>query len=434
MSTLESVHLGIDFGTTHSAVAAASNTGDVELLSFPGPDGPAGTLRSIMWFDPEARGADRRPAAYTGWEAIEASLAAQGDGRLIQSVKSFLASRLFTQTQVFHATYTIEELVAVFLSRLKADASQAYPNTSSRVVVGRPVHFVRNGGASDDELAQERLETALAQAGFPNVEFEFEPVAAAYHYEQRLEHDATLLIADFGGGTSDFCLVNVGPSRRAGRVPHPIIGTEGVGLGGDAFDARIVRQLVAPHLGLGSTFSGPFGNALPMPAWVYSNLERWHQLSVLKSASTLASLREIEARSDAPEAVAALLQIIEDDLGFRLSRAVERAKIELTSREETTFAFHKDAVHIEAALKRSEFESWIASDLDAISACIDRLLAQTGFEAHAVDRVFMTGGTSLVPAVRRVFAERFGDEKLRAGDELTSVAQGLALRAMEPAR
>lgn len=434
MSTPQSLHLGIDFGTTHSAVAAASDSGQVELLPFPGPDGPAGTLRSIMWFHPEARGPDKRPVARTGWEAIESSLAAQGDGRLIQSVKSFLASRLFTQTQVFNATYSIEELVAVFLSRLNADAARAYPAASSNVVVGRPVHFVRNGGADDDTFAQERLKTALSLAGFPNVIFEFEPVAAAYHYEQRLDHDETLLIADFGGGTSDFCLVNVGPSRRAGRLPNAIVGTEGVGLGGDAFDARIVRRLVGPHLGLGSTFTSPFGKSLPMPAWVYSNLERWHQLSMLKSPATLSSLREIEDRSDAPEAVAALLEIVENDLGFRLSRAVERAKVALTTSEETTFTFHEDSVHIEAVVKRADFESWIAPDLAEISGCIDRLLAQTGRDENAIDRVFMTGGTSLVPAVRRVFAERFGDEKLVSGDELTSVAQGLALRAMESER
>lgn len=425
------IHLGIDFGTTNSAVAAASNSGDVELLRFPGPSGLSGTLRSILWFHPEARGRDRRPVSYTGWEAIEASLAAHGEGRLIQSVKSFLASRLFTSTYVFNANYSIEQLVAVLVSRLKQDADRAFPASSPNVVVGRPVRFVRNGGAEDDTFAQERLQRALTLAGLENVTFEFEPVAAAYHYEQRLDHDETILIADFGGGTSDFCLVRVGPTRRANRAGDAILGTDGVGLAGDAFDGRIVRRLVAPMLGLGSTFTSPFGKSLPMPAWVYTHLERWHHLSMLKSPATLKSLVEIEEQSNDRQAVSALLHVVENDLGFRLYRAVERAKVELSANEETTFVFHDEPVHIEARLKRSDFEQWIAPELAEMSSCIDRLLAHAGLEAAAVDRVFMTGGTSLVPAVRRVFAERFGDGKLVAGDELTSVARGLALRAIE---
>lgn len=424
-------HLGIDFGTTHSAVAAASDSGQVELLRFPGPSGPAGTMRSIMWFHPEARDRSRRPVAFTGWEAIEASLAAHGDGRLIQSVKSFLASKLFNSTQVFHANYTLEQLVAVIASRLAHDARQAFPDAAPAVVVGRPVHFVRDGGADDDALAERRLRRALELAGLEQVTFEYEPVAAAYHYESTLNHDETILIADFGGGTSDFCLIRVGPTRRAGRMANAILGTEGVGLAGDAFDGRIVRRLVAPKLGLGSTFTSPFGRALPMPAWVYTHLERWHHLSMLKSPATLTSLREIESQSNDQEAVSALLHVVESDLGFRLYRAVEQVKIALSSSDEATFVFHEAPVHIEAQLTRRDFESWIEPELGELSACIDRLLQRADIEAHAVDRVFMTGGTSLVPAVRRVFVDRFGDEKVVAGDELTSVARGLALRAKE---
>jgi hypothetical chaperone protein len=262
-----------------------------------------------------------------GPAAIASYLQAESRGRLIQSMKSHLASRLFQETHVCGQRYTLEELIALFLRELRGAAEAQFGDLGRRVVVGRPVRFAGAGAAADDALALSRLQAALERVGFEEIVFEFEPVAAAYAYESRLDHDELILIADFGGGTSDFSLMQVGPTvRRRGHMAGDILGTEGVALAGDAFDGEIVRHLIAPRLGRGSQYRSAFGKALPVPSWLYTNLERWHYLSFLKSQKTLAMLEELRLQAFEPAKIEALIQVIEQDLGYHLYRAVEGAQ------------------------------------------------------------------------------------------------------------
>jgi hypothetical chaperone protein len=200
-------------------------------------------------------------------------------------------------------------------------------------------------------------------------------VAAAYGYQQRLDHEELVLIGDFGGGTSDFTLMRLGPDAST------MLGVDGVARAGDAFDARLIRHVAAPGLVLGSERRTAFGQVLPVPLWPYERVERWEQLSFLKSRETSELLRTLRHEALAPEKIAALVRLVEDDLGFALHEAV------------------------------------------------DGLLAASGVAPRDVPVVFLTGGSSFVPAVRQVFAERFGAARLRGGDEHTTVASGLALRA-----
>ncbi|HTO06781.1 MAG TPA: Hsp70 family protein, partial [Myxococcota bacterium] len=177
-----------------------------------------------------------------------------------------------------------------------------------------------------------------------------------------------------------------------------------------------------------------FDRVLPVPRWLYGHLERWHHLSFLRTPRTLALLFDLQREALEPERLAALLHIVQQDLGFPLHRSVEAAKVALTRGAEAAFTFEHGPVKIAAPVTRPEFEAWIAPELDSIAACVDGLLAQTSLAASDVDRVFLTGGSSLVPAVRALFAQRFGEERIRSGDELTSVASGLALRARELSR
>jgi hypothetical chaperone protein len=411
--------IGLDFGTTNSAIAVAGADDVVELIRF----GAGSTFRSVLFFDADERGADGRPLAVAGPAAIERYLAADGAGRLIQSMKSYLASRSFRATQVFTSVYTLEMMIALILRALRAAAP-----APGVVVVGRPVRFAGADSADDDAYAVGRLRAALGQAGLDAVIFEHEPVAAAAHYERRLAADELVLVADFGGGTSDFCLVRVGPSWR-GR-PDRILGVEGVALAGDAFDAAILRHLVAPELGRGGRYTVD-GKELPVPPWLYRHLERWHHLSFLKTRENLALLERIEDGSDPAQRarVAAFRHVIDNDVGYHLYRAVERVKVELSTRPYATLRFAEPT--IEKTVARDEFESWIRPELDAIAAAVDRLCAAARVEPATIDRVFMTGGSSFVPAVQRLFATRFGAGQLVGGDELTSIASGLALRARE---
>jgi len=419
--------VGLDFGTTNSAIGVADDSG-VKLARFEHAAGIADTFRSILFFHPEVRDARGRLVSVAGPRAIDRYLEAEGKGRLIQSLKSYLADRGFQATAIFARTHTLIDLLTLLLADLRARAEEQLGPLGERIVVGRPVHFAHESSDGGEALAIERLTTSLANVGWTDVVFEYEPVAAAYYYEQQLQKDELVFIADFGGGTSDFSLISVGPSHRK-EAKRRILGTDGVGIAGDALDARVLHNVVAPMLGLGSTYKAMFGRDLEVPVWIYAKLRRWHHLSFLKTKKNIDLLQEIASQTDEPEKIEALLHILDYDLGYHLYRAVERAKVDLSASEETRFVFTDLPLDIQATITRTQFEGWISEETTAMAECVDRLLATTGVAAKDVDQVFMTGGTSFVPAVRRIFDERFGAGKIRAGGEMISVATGLALRS-----
>ncbi len=370
--------------------------------------------------------------ALTGPAAIERYLQAEEKGRLIQSLKSHLSSRSLAGTEIFGRRYKLEELISRMLSDLRNQAAQQFQKPIRYAMVGRPVRFVGAETPQDDEFAVARLKDAFVAAGFERVEFEMEPVAAAYAYEATLDHDELILIGDFGGGTSDFSLLRVGPGvRRQGRTPQHLLGNSGVGLAGDAFDARIVRKLVSPALGSNSE-ARSLNKLLPaVPAWIYANLERWHYLSFLRTNNVREILKSARIRALQPEKIQALITLIEEDLGYQLHQAVQRLKFELSRSHTAEFHFRDGSMDLRIPVARHEFESWIVDDLHAIEDSVDKLLNVSGIHPHSVNRVFLTGGSSFVPAVRRIFESRFGPDRIRGGNEFTSVAHGLALRAAE---
>ncbi|MEQ9196254.1 MAG: Hsp70 family protein [Parvibaculum sp.] len=431
--------IGLDFGTTNSALAVASPEGASRLVPVRHGGETLSTFRSILYFDDDERDANGRPHAFTGPAAMDAYLERGAEGRLIQSVKSYLANPNFTSTSIFNSRFTLENLVGFIVARM-IDASEEADTLTAEmlkrpVVVGRPARFVRNSlGTPDsehDELAVSRLRAALHGIRIPDVHFEFEPVAAAHAYETSLDRDELVLIGDFGGGTSDFCLLHVGPGMRKLRERgETIVGVSGVGLAGDAFDARLIEHCVAPRLGKGTNYrSGT--KVLPVPSWPYDTMKRWHELSLINTRKTRRMLEEIRQTAEAADEIAALARLIEEERGFALYRAVEAAKVDLSGADEARLRFDLAPVEIDAAVTRAEFEQWIAPELAEMAACVDRLLEETGTAPETVDRVFLTGGSSFIPAVRGLFAARFGAAKLAGGGELTSVATGLALAARQ---
>ena len=275
-----------------------------------------------------------------------------------------------------------------------------------------------------------RLRTALQIAGITEPLFEFEPVAAAYAYQQSIRKPEMVLIADFGGGTSDFSVLSLAPNDATHPGQIQILGNDGLAFAGDVFDRAIVRNAVAPRLGKGSHYVSWPDKQLPMPDWVYAKLERWHYLSFLKSSTTIEMIERVQSTSDAPQEIAALLNLIAGDLGYELHAHVNRTKIELSSALESAFHFDLSPIAINWQATRGEFDEWIQPQLDGIANTVNELLARTGVEPGAIDRVFLTGGSSFVPAVRDIFSRRFGRDKLAGGNELTSVATGLALRGL----
>ena len=425
--------VGIDFGTTNSSVALAGTGSEVEIASFPFRGTAEPSFRSVLYLEQfKSPSGARRAHSLTGPAAIEHYLDADEKGRLIQSLKSHLSSRSLTGTEVFGRRYRLEELLSRMIGDLRTHAERQFARPIRHATVGRPVRFVGAETTEDDEFAVSRLREAFVMAGFEHVDFEMEPVAAAYAYESTLDHDELILIGDFGGGTSDFSLLRVGPGvRRRGRTPEDLLGNSGVGLAGDAFDARIIRKLVSPALGSNAE-ARSLNKLLPaVPAWIYSNLERWHYLSFLRTNNVREILKSARIRTLEPEKIAALIAIIEEDLGFQLHQAVQRVKFELSRNHAAEFRFREGLLDLRISVTRAEFEAWIADELRAIEQCIDALLEGSGVHPRDVDRVFLTGGSSFVPAVRHIFASRFGEERIRGGNEFTSVAHGLALRAAQ---
>lgn len=423
--------IGIDFGTTNSAVAIADASGNVQTQTFAYKAESLDTFRSILYFAPGEKGSGKRMQAYAGPEAIDHYLHSDHGGRLIQSIKSYLSNRSLSATNLFGRNYRFEELVAYLIRSLKSAVSPNLEEFKGKVVVGRPVRFVGSKSSEDDEFALKRLREALSLAGLAEVEFEFEPVAAAYAYGAKLAKDEVLLVGDFGGGTTDFTIIHVGPgARKIKSVKQRIIANGGLGLAGDAFDAKLVRHVVSPLLGHGS-LCRLIGKTATMPNWPYTKLEHWHHLSFLKSKENMDALLSLRAQALEPAKIDSLIMLISEDLGFQLHRSIQKTKFELSVGEESQFKFVAPGILVTERVHRKDFEHWIADELHSISRCLDDVVKNAGLEASAIDRVFLTGGTSFVPSVRAIFEKRFGRERISGGSEFTSVAQGLALRALE---
>jgi hypothetical chaperone protein len=250
-----------------------------------------------------------------------------------------------------------------------------------------------------------------------------EPVAAAYAYESTLDHDELILIGDFGGGTSDFSVLRFEPRRNRRVEP---LGHAGIGIAGDTFDYRIVDHLISPRLGKGSTYR-LFETDLPVPPEYYSSFARWHRLSLMRTPRTMRDIEAVARTAAHPDRLRALLRLVRDELGYALYRAVSEVKAELSRAETAVLQFTHAEFTIDEIVTRQDFEHWIAPDLARIDATVQVALSEAGLRENEVDHVFLTGGTSLVPAVRDLFVTRFGADRITGGSEFVSVAEGLAL-------
>jgi hypothetical chaperone protein len=409
--------VGIDFGTTNSVVALRAPDGMTSTLRHPMGD----VFRSVLCFGAESDGAPNHAA---GPAAIEAYLDDPFDSRLIMSMKSYLAQRSFQETRILGRRFTLEDLIATFLRCLLAPFRQQLEE--ARIVVGRPVRFV--GERADHAFGTGRLVAAFATAGFPDVQVELEPAAAGYRFASRLQRPATVLVADFGGGTSDFSVLRFdpGPPRRVTPLGHA-----GVGVAGDAFDYRIMDNVVSPLLGKGGTYRVA-DTDLPVPPGWYANFARWHLLSLMRTPRVLREIAEVAVLAAEPQRLRQLIRLIEDEASYALYRAVSDVKVELSRSEVAHLDFRHGDFAVEATIQRAAFERWIAPELCQITAAVDAALQDAQLPATAVDHVFLTGGSSLVPAVRRLFEARFGAGAVDSGGEFVSVAEGLALMGEPP--
>ena len=412
--------LGLDFGTTNTVAALADGKGGSHLVDFAGEDATGAVFRSALCFWEDERGLNGIAHDAGPW-AIAEYLQSPLDSRFIQSFKSVAASPLFERALIFNRPFRFEDLGRTFLRHLVAHAGGRLDKRPRRVIVGRPVEYA--GARADPALARQRYDLMLEGFGI-ELHYVHEPLGAAHSYAARLTEPATILVADFGGGTTDFSIVRVAAPGTARRcVP---LASSGIGIAGDRFDYRIVDRLVLPLLGKGGSYRS-FGKVLEIPRGYFADFADWSRLAMMRSRRTLDELRKLERAALDPAPIARMIALIEGEQGFPLYDAVGRLKRALSSQDRADFHFSGGGVEIGAEVRRADFEQWIAEDLQRIETTMDAALAKAGIAAGQVDRVFLTGGSSLIPAIRTIFDRRFGEDRIATGGELTSIAHGLAL-------
>ena len=417
--------IGIDFGTTNSVVARTEAPGSAELVSFAASDGLTSVFRSALcfWQDETTRGGIAHEAG--PWAIAEFLEFPQGS-RFLQSFKSVAASPAFEHANLFEKRLRFEDLGQIFLRHLRDHGGAALADLPERIIVGRPVRYV--GARPDAALARARYDAMFALLGRP-VHYVYEPLGAAYSFAARLDRPATLLVADFGGGTSDFSIVRIAAPGAARRcVP---LGSAGIGIAGDRFDYRIMDKLVLPLLGKGGTYRS-FDKLLEIPAGHFADFGDWSRLALMRNRRTLEELGRLQRAATDPAAIGRMISVVDKELGHGLYEAVGRLKRALSTADHGMFAFEDEDLSIRAEVTRTDFERWIAPDLARIGETVDDALAGAGLAPDQIDHVFLTGGSSLIPAVRALFEARFGTGRIASGDELTSIAHGLALIGQTP--
>ena len=417
--------LGLDFGTTNTVVALSDGAGNSRLVDFVGAEATGAVFRSALCFWEEERGWNGVAHDAGPW-AVTEYLQSPLDSRFMQSFKTVAASPLFERAQIFGRNFRFEDFGRLFLQKLVAHAGGALDTRPQRVIIGRPVVYA--GARPDPELARERYGLMLKEFGV-ELHYVYEPLGAAFSYASRLTAPATVLVADFGGGTTDFSVVRVaepGAVRRC--VP---LASSGVGIAGDRFDRRIMDRLVLPLLGKGSTYRS-FGKELEIPGGYFADFADWSRLALMRNRRTLEELRKLQRSAVDPVPIGRMIALIEHEQGFPLYDAVGRLKRALSDADEAELAFTGGGVEIAARVRRADFEGWIADDLRLIEQALDVALARAGIAPEGIDRVFLTGGSSLIPVIRALFDRRFGAERIATGGELTSIAHGLALIGDEP--
>ncbi|MCC9622567.1 Hsp70 family protein [Thalassospira sp. MA62] len=422
--------IALDFGTTNSVLAVADSAGNVESAKFDVAGSSFDTYRTILYFWQEQEltkpGAPTHTQSCSGPFAIAEYLKESQDCRLIQSMKSYLAAKDFEGTDIFGTTFSIEDLIGTFLTQIHHFAQHSLGWLGHRVISGRPVAFAGNN--PDNDFAEMRLRSAYDQAGFEVEAMVFEPLAASYYYGRNLDKPETVLVADFGGGTSDFSLIRFTPGLGIGGV-QPLSHT-GLGIAGDRFDYRIIQQAVWPRLGFGSDYKS-MGATLPIPRQYYTAFARWHELAMMNQPKTINEIKSLIRTATRPDDIEDLVAIIEDEMGFHLYQTVSKAKAELSENDSALLQFTHGGVEIEEKLTRADFEAAIAPDIKEIETAAKHCLDQAGLQASDVSKVFMTGGTSYVPAVRKLFEDDFGKDRIEIGQPFLSVAHGLALIAAD---
>jgi hypothetical chaperone protein len=406
---------GIDFGTSNSTVGWL-RPGQPTLLAL--EDGKP-TLPSVVFFNAE------ESSVSFGRAGLREYLDGY-EGRLMRSLKSLLGSSLIDgRTDVQGSVVAFRDLLTQFIATLKARAEEQGGRAFEQAVLGRPVFFVDNDPAAD-RVAEETLADIARAIGLSEVSFQYEPIAAAFHYETTLAHEEVVLVADIGGGTSDFSIVRLSPERaRAAERWSDVLANGGVHIGGTDFDRQLSLATVMPLLGYRSQLKG----GREMPSSIYFNLATWHTINFAYARQTWTEQQRLLLDAIEPERLNRLLALIRERAGHWLAHQVEEAKIALSDKDTATLQLERFAPGEQKLLTRTEFDLATGMLVDNVEAAVARLLPEAGLAASGIDTIFFTGGSSGIPLLRRRIAALLPQARVIEGDLFGSIGAGLAVDA-----
>lgn len=412
---------GIDFGTSNSLLAAATPKGVTPAIALDPSAADPTVLRSILY-------TPSKGVWYFGADAVTQYGEQVAEGRLFRSLKKYLPDPGFSGTHVHSRYYNLPELIAVFLKQVRDRANAHFDQDVTAVVLGRPAVF--DSDPEKDALAEKRLNAAANLAGFKEVHFCPEPVAAAHEFRHQLDRRRTVLIADFGGGTSDFTVLSMDRERFSDR---DVLATHGVPLAGDRFDGAIMKHMIAPHFGSEVVYRMPLGsNDLHLPQHLINRMCNAADISFLSRRDVMHLLKEAQRWSISPlnaQRMNRLFALIDEHLGYKLFRAIEQSKIELSSAAQSNFRFDHPGIEVEEMLVAAQFRDVSRAIVTQIVAALDETLRRAGVRAADIEIVCCTGGTAKIPELRCELEQRFGADKLRQHRHFHSVVDGLAERA-----
>lgn len=410
---------GIDFGTSNSSVTIW----DADRQALVRDHRIDGVESSFMYFPYTLR----KDPPLIGDAAKLRYVQDEMRGRFFQAIKTILPNRTFEQTIVNNEVYLLEDLIAFFLRYLKGKADLVTRQDVKRVVMGRPAVFSTD--PAEDQLAQERLHRAAQLAGFEEIHFQYEPIAAAFTYEARIDRPERVLVGDFGGGTSDFTVVQLDP-RRQGQIDRAsdILATGGLPVAGNKYDSATMWHKLTPLFGRGALYES-WGKRIEVPSTLHRQICQWDQIVFLRNAPKLDLIWRMAKLSTNPSGFERLQALVTENQGFALFQVIEAAKIMLTTDDVAPIIFSHPRIQLDERLTLEEFNTTTADLTSQITARLDGFMREAHVDPATIETVFLTGGTSLIRNLREEFIRRFGADRIRDGGEFTSVGEGLARSA-----